>query len=416
VAINPYNRKPLKVLSALAAVTIGLYGLLFAATTWGEAQLEPKLGLDSYAPFFSKDGNLVSGVPVLGDKYGEPKYRAGFEATLRKLKPQGLGLDDVWDGDQQNPNAWLSVHRHQVSTDSTTGAERPLVGMPRSTWLISYANFERMYYNAAATYKYFGKLKHQNDTFVWQIYTRTEAEDLYGSLFQDQSFRQGLRDRFSSFKGKTYNKLFTDYAKGRPSASPELKSEVQLARAVAERVGPGVLVQQDRLNNWGDEAASALPAQVTSAADFEEGLRALTAKDAPYARFVPNVVHVRLGGDKLYTILADRGYWGDKIAVGEPSDRRPEKDHIVALPGFSGFEAHLFVDLSYEQAASFLKDVAAVDNLDKWRAVRKTYGIGRTSSRFWPFVDWLHAWQQQHMPVEAGLLELRFYDKDEQPF
>ena len=46
MAINPYNRKPLKVLSALAAVTIGLYGLLFAATTWGEAQLEPKLGLD----------------------------------------------------------------------------------------------------------------------------------------------------------------------------------------------------------------------------------------------------------------------------------------------------------------------------------------------------------------------------------
>jgi preprotein translocase subunit SecD len=46
VAINPYNRKPLKILSALAAVTLGLYGLLFAATTWGDAQWQPKLGLD----------------------------------------------------------------------------------------------------------------------------------------------------------------------------------------------------------------------------------------------------------------------------------------------------------------------------------------------------------------------------------
>jgi preprotein translocase subunit SecD len=46
VAINPYNRKPLKILSALAAVTLGLYGLLFAATTWGDAQWAPKLGLD----------------------------------------------------------------------------------------------------------------------------------------------------------------------------------------------------------------------------------------------------------------------------------------------------------------------------------------------------------------------------------
>jgi preprotein translocase subunit SecD len=46
VAINPYNRKPLKVLAALAAVSIGLYGLLFAAVTWGDAQFKPKLGLD----------------------------------------------------------------------------------------------------------------------------------------------------------------------------------------------------------------------------------------------------------------------------------------------------------------------------------------------------------------------------------
>ena len=30
MAINPHNRKPLKILSALAAVTLGLYGLLFA--------------------------------------------------------------------------------------------------------------------------------------------------------------------------------------------------------------------------------------------------------------------------------------------------------------------------------------------------------------------------------------------------
>ena len=46
MAINPHNRKPLKILSALAAVTLGLYGLLFAVTTWGDAQWQPKLGLD----------------------------------------------------------------------------------------------------------------------------------------------------------------------------------------------------------------------------------------------------------------------------------------------------------------------------------------------------------------------------------
>jgi preprotein translocase subunit SecD len=46
VAINPHHRKPLRVLAGLAAIILGLYGLLFAATTLGTAQWKPKLGLD----------------------------------------------------------------------------------------------------------------------------------------------------------------------------------------------------------------------------------------------------------------------------------------------------------------------------------------------------------------------------------
>ncbi|HEV7195738.1 MAG TPA: protein translocase subunit SecD [Pedococcus sp.] len=46
MAINPHHRKPLRVLAGLAAIILGLYGLLFAATTLGTAQWKPKLGLD----------------------------------------------------------------------------------------------------------------------------------------------------------------------------------------------------------------------------------------------------------------------------------------------------------------------------------------------------------------------------------
>jgi len=46
VAINPRNRRPLRVLAALFVIIIGLYGLLASVHTWGEAQLTPKLGLD----------------------------------------------------------------------------------------------------------------------------------------------------------------------------------------------------------------------------------------------------------------------------------------------------------------------------------------------------------------------------------
>jgi hypothetical protein len=378
--------------------------------------LQPRLGLDSYATFFSKDGNLVSGVPVLGDKYGEPTYRAAFESTLRKLKPAGLGASDVWTGDGSNANAWLTVHRHQVSVDVHTTQDRPITGLPKSVWLMSYANFERMYYNAVAQYKYWGSLKHQNDTFNWQIYTRTEAEDLYASLFPDQSYRDSLRNRFTSFQGKLYNKLFTDYAWGRPSTSPDLKTEDQLARALMTSMAP-VLGPEDRLNHWpNDSYPSTVPATVATPADFEAALRTLTNREAPFAQFLPNVVHVRLGGDQLYTLLAVRSYREDKISTGEAAARTREHDIMVAIPGLTAYEAHLFVDLPYNRAAAFVSELGAVTDLNSWNAFSARYKIGRNSPDFWPFVDWLHHWQEQNIPLRAGLLELRVYDKDEKPF
>jgi preprotein translocase subunit SecD len=46
VALNPYTRKPLKVLGGLAAIVALLAGLLAGANIWGTAHWVPKLGLD----------------------------------------------------------------------------------------------------------------------------------------------------------------------------------------------------------------------------------------------------------------------------------------------------------------------------------------------------------------------------------
>jgi hypothetical protein len=377
--------------------------------------ITPKLGLDSYATFFSKDGNLVSGVPVLGDKYGEPTYRAAFEQTLRSLKPEGLGVQDVWTGDGTNANAWLTVHRHQWSVDVHTTRDRPTTGMPKSVWLMTYANFERMYYNAVTQYKYWGSLKHQNDTFNWQIYTRTEAEDLYASLFPDQSYRTQLRARFTSTQGMIYNKLFTDYAAGRPSASPQLQTEDDLGRALWTAMGPA-LGPEDRLNHWpNDNRPSVIAPTIGNTDDFEAGLRTLTGKEG-FAQFMPNVIHVRLGGQYLYTLLAVRGWREDKIAAGEKAARQHEHDYMVAIPGFAAYEAHMFVDLPFDRAADFLGALGAVADQASWDGFAAQYKVARNSPQFWPFVDWMNHWQEQNIPVRAGLMELRVYDKDATPF
>ncbi len=411
-----FARGPICLVQAASYAVDEYFWILFIKPESDPSVQVPKLGLSSYDAFFTKDGNLVSGVPVLGDKYGEPIYRDAFERTLRHLRPQGLGAQDVWTGDGNNANSWLTVHRHQIAVDVHTTLDRPITGLPKSVWLMTYANFERMYYNAVDEYKYWGSLLHQNDTFNWQIYTRTEAEDLWASLFPDQSYRQTLRDRYTSFKGKMYNKLFTDYAAGRPSASPQYSNEDQLARALMTAMS-AVLGPADRLNNWpnGNLPRTILPA-IADTAGFEAGLRTLTNRPVAFGQFFPNVVHVRLGGQYLYTLLAVRGWKGDKIGVAEAAGRARENDYIVAVPGFAAYEAHMFVDLPFDRASAFLTELGAVNNLASWNTFSNQYKVGRNSPQFWAFVDWMNGWMATNIPVRAALLELRAYDENELPF
>jgi hypothetical protein len=272
-----------------------------------------------------------------------------------------------------------------------------------------------MYYNAVTQYKYWGSLLHQNTTFNWQTYTRTEAEDLYASLFPDQSYREELRNRMTSTQGKIYNKLFTDYARGRPSASPELRTEDALAKALIARLG-SAFGADDRLNNWPTVRNGSVAPQIATLDQWEEGVRTVTNRVLPFGKFFPNIVHVRIGGETLYTFLAVRGFRYDKIPSQEASARQRDRDYVVAVPGFSGYEAHMFVDLSYAQAAPFLTELAAVTDQAGWNRFADRYKIARNSPRFWPFVDWLHTWMARNMPVRAGLLELRAYDQWEAPF
>jgi hypothetical protein len=411
-----FARGPICLIQAASYAVDEHFWILFVKPESDPSVLVPRLGLPDYSTFFTKDGNVASGVPVLGDKYGEPTYRNAFEKTLRQLKPGGIGVQDIWTGDGWNANSWLTVHRHQFSVDVHTTLDRPITGLPKSVWLMTYANFERMYYNAVAQYKYWGNVKHQNDSFNWQIYTRSEAEDLWASLYPSQDYREELRDRFTNFEGKVYNKLFTDYAEGRPSASPWIQSEDQMGRALIEAMAP-VLGPSDRLNNWPDAGlATGVVAATKTPADFEAGLRSLTNRAAPFAGFLPNVVHVRIGGEHLYSLLVVRGFSNNKMAIAEGAARRRENDLMVAVPGFAAYEAHMFVDLSFDQAAGFLTDLGAVKDKASWLAFDAKYKLARNSPKFWAFVDWLHGYMEQNIPVRAGLLELRVYDLTETPF
>ena len=99
---------------------------------------DPNLGLETWNAFM--DRSLI----------GNDVYEAAYAAALKKLRPQGYSIDAIWNGGGENPNAWLTVLRHESNVSVMKG---PQGGIPRTQWLMDYSGFERIYYDTVASFE-----------------------------------------------------------------------------------------------------------------------------------------------------------------------------------------------------------------------------------------------------------------------
>ena len=124
--------------------------------------LEPKLGLETWDSFMD---HLA---------YGNQTYEAAYGAALAKLRPKGYTIDAIWNGDRKNPNAWLTVLRHESNVSVMKGRQG---GIPRTMWLMDYSGFERIYYDTVADFEYWSGDVSKIATLVFFNYLRQEFED-----------------------------------------------------------------------------------------------------------------------------------------------------------------------------------------------------------------------------------------------
>jgi preprotein translocase subunit SecD len=91
VAINPHNRGPLRTLSVLVLLILGLYGLLGAVSTWGTAQLTPKLGLD-----LEGGTQLILAPKIVGNqKISEGQVQKAVDIIRARVDGSGVAEAEV---------------------------------------------------------------------------------------------------------------------------------------------------------------------------------------------------------------------------------------------------------------------------------------------------------------------------------
>jgi preprotein translocase subunit SecD len=91
VAINPRNRGHLRTLAVLIVIFFGLYGLLGAASTWGTAQLTPKLGLD-----LEGGTQLILQPKIVGnEKFSEGQALKAVDIIRQRVDGTGVSEAEV---------------------------------------------------------------------------------------------------------------------------------------------------------------------------------------------------------------------------------------------------------------------------------------------------------------------------------
>ena len=342
------------------------------------------------------------------------KYRAD---QYRARDPQKLGpsLDNLWDGDGTNDNALLTVFRH---FDSATVVKGYVGEIPKTAWVVDYPILERIYYDLVAGFDVFGNVGHQLATRLYMDYLRMESEDLFlGFLPADarertrDSWYEGAAAETKAFLENRLSNL--DIGTRVPFETSDPKREM-LVRILG-RMAPPVRGKPDPLNRCAEPPCERKGASL-DARLAENALQWLASVAQPFARFTPDLSLLRVRSDKpgsndlVYTLIRNKAHFNVAFMFFEQDRRDVKHDTLTLVPGFLGSYPNFFFDVKLADINAFVSQLAAVDDDAKFTALVETYGVRRSSPRFWETSDWFSRRFMETEPVDGALFDLNRYD------
>jgi hypothetical protein len=384
----------------------------YAAAAWSRLVLPGAWGSDIEVP---KD------LPFFTRLFkNRERYRRLRAESAHKLRPAGYSLDDIWDGDGNNPNALLTVFRHDDNAAVFKGAVGDLT---KTVFVLDYPLFERLVYNLVVNFDVFGNVGHQVLTRVYMDLIRMEAEELFLSFLPPPE-RKALRSdwyRGGLLTDIKLNIVFPLTNQGQPTAiefrnkSAHMWEFVQ--RALFERLSASVRGAVDPIN-W---RALRMPVGTGPATRRSAAERALhriasirAVKATPFARYFPDLSMVLLqrndGTAQIYSIAHNREHQNVSWIMGEELRLAPDQDTLTIREGALGAYPNMFFVLNEGQVQAFSNAAHGISSRDGYNELVDRFGVRRTSSRFWEVFDAINAVAQRMQPIERGALDLTRYE------
>ncbi len=338
----------------------------------------------------------------------QARYLEKRVEAYERLDPEhrGFGLEAIWDGDGENPNALLTVFRNFDNAMVRYG----FVGERTETaWVIDYPILERIYYDLVAGFDVFGNVRHQLSTRLYMDHLRMQSETLFLAFLPPER-REPIRA--SWYRGATDDRSYRvdrirsgEFGTQIPFERDDVVNE--LLDAVAERT-PALAAGR----------SPTLPADTASPASptVDAALRPLDGVRGAWVAQLPelSLLHVRprtgAGIGTLYTLVHHRAHTNVASLFKEDERLEPEKDTVTVAPGVLGSYPNFLFEVDADGVEGFVAALQKVSDVASFTAVVDRYGVRRTSPRFWPVFDALHDHIETTRPTTGGLLDLNRYE------
>jgi hypothetical protein len=333
------------------------------------------------------------------------KLRQKFFAALY---PLGTSLYDIWDGDGHNPQAVLTVFRHDDNSYVRSGA---LGEVPKTAWVMDYPIFERMYYLLAAGFDVFGNVGHQGSTRLYMDNLRVESEDLFLSFLAAED-REPLRKFW--YRGEiatTKMQLLNPYG-GVPSSSKirftskNHKAEL-IKKILEERMTPAV--------------AGYAPLRACCGIKETATTRALSKLTAGQGSFIKNLPDLSLlivehkdRRPDVFSLVHHKAHFNIALMMVESIRLAPDEDTLTIQNGVMGSFPNFILHVRDDEIESFVRDTLALGEMSVKVSIFKNwvkrYGVSRQQADFWTYYDQTQAWFDDELSSRGGILDLSKYE------
>lgn len=328
--------------------------------------------------------------------------------------PQGPGLSQVWNGEDDNPGAFLTVFRHHDSASVMSGwqGERPL-----TTWLMDYPLLERTYYELVVGFNVFGSVSHQAQTRLYFDLIRNEAETNFLRLLPPEA-RQARYDSWYQDSGQlkillTYHEL--DTATPTQVTTDTENSYTGVLDQIRMR-SPALTGRRDAMNR---PATDRWPQGLNEAQlKIRRTLQPLAARSASHldaVRWMPEVTFLRVdyadGSREPFTLLRNRRHSNVAFMLGESLRYQEDRDSLSILPDLVGSYPNLMLRVDALELDTFAQALAAIDSEAAMQALVSRWGLRRMNPDIWPVFHSFSELLRQRAPLEAGVYDLNRYGR-----